>query len=83
MVDLVELPAGSLKRICVHRQSLREHVTNGTDGPSVIIVTEAGQHLASTVEIRGPASFVQSFQCPLGDTGAHVWVETTAAVAYR
>lgn len=76
------LPAGPLKRLCVHRNSLRGHVTNQTDGPSVMIVTDDGQLLASNVEIHGPSRFVQSYQCPLGDTGAHVWVETNAEVAY-
>lgn len=82
MSELTILPAGSIKRLCVDRNQVRDHVRFGTDGPSILIVMGELLIPASEVEIRGDSRFVQSFQAPMS-TGAAVWIETEAELAYR
>lgn len=82
MSELTVLPAGPVKRLCVQPNLIKDHARFGTDGPTITIVVDDQELPASEVEIRGESRFVQSIREPMS-TGAKVWVETTAEIAYR
>lgn len=82
MSELTILAAGPVKRLCVQPNLIKDHARFGTDGPTITIVVEEQELAASEVEIRGESRFVQSIREPMS-TGAKVWVETTAELAYR
>lgn len=82
MAEFTVIPAGPIKRVCVQPNLIRDHARFGTDGPTITIVLSDQELPASEVEIRGESRLVQSLQAPLA-TGAKVWVETQAEVAYR
>lgn len=80
--EFTVLPAGPRKQLCVQPNLIRDHARFGTEGPTITVVVGEEQLAASEVEIRGESRLIQSLQEPMS-TGAKVWVETTAEVAYR
>jgi hypothetical protein len=68
------LPAGTIKRLHVHRVRLR-----AGEPDSLTVQTSKGPIKGARVEVRGPSTFVCRPEKPLS-CGAKAWVETRAQV---
>ncbi len=73
------MPAGTLKRIHVHQQVVRNNVKHNTDIPAVTVQWRGKSYKARDVQIRGPSTVMQRMHEPLS-CGARIWIETTQEV---
>lgn len=79
VVKAFVMPAGTLKRIHVHQQIVRNNVKNKTDIPSVTVQWRNKSYKARDVKIKGESTVMQRMFEPLS-CGARIWIETTAEV---
>lgn len=73
------MPAGTLKRIHVHQQIVRDNVKNNADIPAVTVQWRGKSYKARDVLIKGTSTVRQRMHEPLS-CGARIWIETRAEV---
>jgi hypothetical protein len=72
-------PVGVLKRIHVNQHVIRANRRDSKSDPPLTVKTHKSNTKAHEVSIDGPSRVIYSPDKPLA-CGAHVWIETTAAV---
>ncbi len=78
--DKTSLKEGRIKRIHVNQHHIRHNKKNPQDPKPVFTVKHTGgNEKGYAVHIHGPSTAVYSPDNPLS-CGAHVWIQTTAAV---
>lgn len=76
---LFVMPAGTIKRIHVNQHIIRANKRNGQTNPVITVQWRNKSYTAKNLTIQGESTAIYSPEKSL-KCGAHVWVETTAAV---
>jgi len=76
----MKIKEGVIKRIHVNQHNVRHNKKNPDDSKPIFTVKHTkGNEKGNAVHIYGPSALVYEPEKPL-DCGAHVWIQTTAAV---
>lgn len=76
------LEHGTIKRIHVDQHAIRRNKTAENPDPPISVKTSKGNHKVFEAEVLGPSKLVYSPDKPL-DCGAHLWIETKAAIGLK
>lgn len=77
--QVIQMPAGTIKRIHVNQHVIRRNKTTGERNNVITVQWRNRSYPAQQVAIQGESEAVYSPDKPLS-CGAHVWVETRAPV---